>query len=596
MSAGVVDYRVGGPLAREAGSGPSETPVRAEDAPSSVSPTGAQILTSAEQVVSVVVAAGLTHAFMVPGETVLPLIDAFDAHPDVRLVTTRHEGGASFMAAAFARLTGRLTACLASRIPGASNLSIGLHTASVDSCPVLALVGQVGTGDRYRRAFQEVDLAQFLAPVTKWVAEPPAGSRLAELAHAAARHALCGRPGPTALVLQEDILDERVPASEHSGIDRPRPSASSEEVVAVLNRLRRADTPIVWVGGGVIDADAGHLVQSLAEHEEIPVMTAWRRLDAFPNSHRLYLGQSGLAVAPSVRDRMEHADFILAIGTQLGQLSTFHYKTLQQHTAIVHVSGHAEGLGGPFSGVKPILSDPHNFLTQLLDAAHREDPDPGLVKARVEENNTARKRWLAESTPTASGSHPGYVDQEVLAYHLRATIPADAVVTNDAGSFAAWISRYLTRDHSRTYLAPTSGAMGYAIPAALAAKLARPSVPAIAIVGDGGFMMTGAEIETAVRERLPVVVVVVDNGEYGTIRLHQERRRMGHFPGSLLGSIDFAAYGRSLGAEGFTVSADRDVRGVLNEALESTRPTVVHVRVDPAQLDIDARAEADGDR
>jgi len=556
------------------------------DAPSSVSLTGAHVSTSAEQAVSVVVAAGLTHAFMVPGESFLPLIDAFDKHPGARLVTARHEAGASFMAAAFARLTGRLTACLASRIPGASNLSIGLHTALVDSCPVVALVGQVGTRDRYRRAFQEVDLAQFLAPVTKWVSEPPGGSRLAELMHAAARQALQGRPGPAALVLREDILDERVPASEHSWIDRPRPSASSEEVEAALGRLRRADAPAIWVGTGVIDAEAGHLVQSLAEHEEIPVITAWRRPDAFPNSHRLYLGQSGLAAAPSARDRLEHADCILAIGTQLGQLSTFRYKALRHETEIIHVLGHAEGLGGPFPGVTPILSDPHHFLTKLIEAAQRADPDPGVLKARFEQNRAARKRWLAESKPAASGSHPGYVDQEVLAHQLRATIPPDAVVTNDAGSFTAWISRYLTRDHPRTYLAPTSGAMGYAIPAAVAAKLARPTVPVIAIVGDGGFMMTGAEVETAVRERTRVVVVVVDNGEYGTIRLHQERRRTGHFPGSLLGPIDFAAYGRSLGAAGFTVSANRDVRGVLDEALESNRPAVVHVRVDPAQLDI----------
>lgn len=567
-----------------------DTPVRAGGEPSAASPRGAQGSTSAEQAVSVVVAAGLTHAFMVPGESFLPLIDAFDAHPRVRLVTTRHEGGASFMASAFARLTGRLTACLASRIPGASNLSIGLHTALVDSCPVVALLGQVGTCNRYRRAFQEVDLAQFLAPVTKWVSEPPRGSRLAELTYAAARHALEGRPGPTALILQEDILEELVPASEHSWIDRPRPSASSEEVEAVLKKLRRADTPIIWVGGGVIDADAGHLVQSLAEHEETPVMTAWRRPDAFPNRHRLYLGQSGLAAGPSVTDRLEQADFILAIGTQLGQLSTFSYQTLQQGKAIVHVLGYAEGLGGPFPGVEPILSDPHHFLTQLLYAAEREDPDPDALQARVQQNNTARKRWLAESTPTLLGSRPGHVDQEVLAYHLQATVPADAVVTNDAGSFAAWISRYLPRDRPRTYLAPTSGAMGYAIPAALAAKLATSTVPVIAIVGDGGFMMTGAEIETAVRERIPVVVVVVDNGEYGTIRLHQERRRIGHAPGSLLGPIDFAAYGRSLGAEGFTVSEDSDVRGVLDEALHINRPTVVHVRVDPTQLDIDDHA------
>ena len=542
---------------------------------------------------SVLVAAGVTHAFMVPGESFLPLIDALDAHPGVRLIATRHEGGASFMAAAFARLTGRLTVCLASRLPGTSNLSIGLHTALVDGCSVVALLGQVSTENRYRGAFQEVDLAQFLAPVTKWVSEVPRGSRLAELTHTAARNALRGCPGPTALVLAEDVLDERVSATEHPGLGRPRPSASSEDVDAVLNRLRSADAPIIWVGGGVIDADAGHRVQLVAEHEEIPVLTAWRRPDAFPNSHRLYVGQSGLGAAPSARRRLEHADFILAIGTRLGQLSTFHYATLQEGAMIVQVLGYMEGLGGPFPGVTSIVSDPHHFLTQLLVAAQREEPDPGVVKARREQNDAAREQWIAESTPAASGSHSGYVDQEVLAHHLRATVPLDSVITNDAGSFAVWISRYLRRDHPRTYLAPTSGAMGYAIPAALAAKLARPDVPAIAIVGDGGAMMTGAEIETAVRERIPVVVIVVDNGEYGTIRLHQERRRTGHFPGSLLGPIDFAAYGRSLGAEGFTVSSDSDVRGVLVEALHACRPAVVHVKVDPTQLGIDDHAQVD---
>ena len=532
----------------------------------------------------------MTHAFMVPGEGFLPLIDALDSHPAVRLVSTRHEGGASFMAAAHARLTGRLTACLASRIPGAGNLAIGLHTALVDGCPVVALVGQVTTENRHRGAFQEVDLSGFLAPVTKWLAEPPTADRIVELGQRAVQTTLLDRPGPSALLLAQDVLDQRVPPGIPNKIDLPRSSAHPEQVGAVLAMLRTARSPIMWVGGGVIDADATPIVESIAESEEIPVLAAWRRPDAFPNSHRLYLGQSGLGSPPSVLRRLLEADFILAIGTELGQLSTFQYEALRGGATLIHVSGHSDGLGGPFSNTISILSDPGFFLSELLRAARAEPMQTTVADVRRPQNATYRAQWLTESTPSSIGRRPGYVDQEVLAYHMRSLIPDDAIITNDAGIFSSWVGRYITRERPRTYLAPTSGAMGYAIPAAIAASLARPTRPVVAIAGDGGFLMTGAEIETAVRERAPITGVVVDNGQYGTIRFHQERVQPAHFPGSTLGPIDFAGYARSLGGAGITVSEEGEVAGALIEAIHADVPTVVHVRVDPAQLDIQSDA------
>jgi acetolactate synthase-1/2/3 large subunit len=536
-------------------------------------------------VVDALVAAGVDHAFTVPGESFMGVLDALAEEPRIRVVATRHEGGAAFMAAAYARIAGRPAVCMGTRMVGAANMAIGIHTARQDSAPLIALAGQVTTAARHREAFQEVELAQAFAPVAKWTVEPPSAERLGELTYRAARESLFGRPGPVLISLREDILNEDVARVAYPKLTPPRPAPDPAAVARIIALLRNAERPLLLAGGGVIASGATDALVRLSETLSLPVMTVLRRQDAFPNDHPQYIGMTGGWAPTSVKERALTADVLIAIGTRLNEFASWDYALPASNTRFVHVDVDASTLGGHATPEIACVSDARLFIEALGRAAEAEPIRAERRAGWAERTRAERERWDRETTPARRGSaREGFVDQQAVVWHLRRILPADAIVTSDAGNFGGWQHRYLRFTEPGTFLAPTNGAMGYGIPAAIAAKLARPDRPVVAFIGDGGFLMTGTEIETAVRERTPLVAIVLDNEQYGTIRMYQQDPK--HRIATKLGPVDFAALARSLGAVGFTVRSDDDFPGAFQEALQADRPAVIHVPIDPQQLSV----------
>ena len=549
-------------------------------------PGGVLVSTGGHAVVQALLAAGVDHAFCVPGESFLGLLDALYDTPKIRVIATRHEGGAAFMAEAFGKLTRRPAVCMGTRMVGAGNLAIGIHTAQQDSSPMLALVGQVATGERHREAFQETELAHVFAPISKWAVEPPRADRLGELTLRAARLAMSGRPGPVVISLREDLLAEDAPDFEPEPFEPPRPGPDPRRIGDALRLLRNARRPIMLLGGGVLAARATDLFVRLAETEQIPVSAAWRRPDVFPNDHPLFLGHGGLGAPGSVVQRLLDADVILAVGTRLNEMTSQAYRVPAVSARIIHVDLWAEGLGGHRPADVPIQSDAALFAEALLAAIALTPAPHSTLDERRKRNAVDRAAHEAQATPQRGQARPGYLDQQTIAAQLRCVLPSNAVVTTDAGNFGGWPARYLRWREPGTFLGPTSGAMGYAVPAGIAARLARPDRPVVSLVGDGGFLMTGLEVETAVRENVPIVVLVYDNSQYGTIRMHQEREHPGRPIATALGPVDFAGIARALGANGVTVRDEQEFSSLLADGLRSSTPSVFHLRVDPEQISV----------
>jgi acetolactate synthase-1/2/3 large subunit len=535
-------------------------------------------------VLEVLRAAGVDHAFGVPGESFMGLMDAIYDDPSIRFVSTRHEEGATFMATAYARLTGRPALSMATRMVGGGHASIAIHTARQDSTPIIVVLGHVPTAWRHREAFQEVELAAVFREVAKWAVEPPAADRLAELTFRAARTAISGRPGPVVLAIREDLLAEDVDAPAVRPIVAAAAAPEPAAVRRTLDLLRSASRPAFLVGGGILAARATAALVEVAEQEQVPVFTGWRRPDAFPNNHPLYLGWAGLRSPELGFRRLRAADLIVAVGTRLGEFPTHRYKIPAPGTKLVHVDLAAEDLGGHLQADVACVADARLFLEALLEAGRAMPPAEDALAERRRANEADRAAWEAATTPGRGRARDGYVDQQVVAARIQPVLDRGGILATDAGNFAGWPARYLRWHEPGTFLGPSSGAMGYGIPSAIGAKLARPDRPVVCVVGDGGFMMTGTELETAVRENIPVAVVVLDNEQYGTIRMHQEKDHPGRPIGTRLGPIDFAALARALGARGVTVTDNAEVGDAIDDAVASDQPTVVHLRLDPDQL------------
>jgi len=462
---------------------------------------------------------GVRYAFGVPGESFLGLLDALHETPEIQLIATRHEGGASFRAEAVGKLTGQPAICMGTRGVGSANLAIGIHTAQQDSTPLIALVGQVETPFRHREALQEVELASFLTPISKWAIEAPDGASLPRLFSEAYRRSTSGRPGPVAIALRGDLLDE------NAIDDLPKPSSPSasaplladiERALALLNGAKR---PLILAGGGVNRADANDRLVRFAEMIGAPVMTTFRRSDVFPNDHLLYLGSMSFGASPTMRERALTADVVLAIGTRLGELSTLGYTVPNPEAVLIHIDAAPDVLGQSFPATVAIACAPDAALDALMTHAGSVDwPDRSIG------NSADRRAYVAASTPPNPPAVDNLVDPAAVVDQLQRQLPPEAVLTSDAGNFFSWVGRYYQFRQPRTFLGPTSGAMGYAVPAAVAAALVNgPGVPAVALAGDGGFMMTSNELAVAVQLGLPVKCIVFNNALYGTIRLHQER-------------------------------------------------------------------------
>ena len=533
--------------------------------------TGARIL------VDQLVVHGVDTVFCVPGESYIGALDALRDAP-IRLVVARHEAGAANMAEAYGKLTGRPGICFVTRAPGATHAATGVYTAFQDSTPLILFVGQVPRGHRGREAFQELDYAAAFGSYSKWVDEVERPGSFPETTAHAFQTALSGRLGPVVVALPEDVLDARAEVSDAA----PRVPVQAAPSAADLARLREllgvAERPLVVIGGGGWSAQAAADLQAFAEANGLPVTTSFRRQDYVDNASPSYAGVLTIGHDPALASRLRDADLLLVVGARLGDIPTRGYTTLEPPRTpqtLVHVHADADELGRVFEPDLPIVSGSPEFLA----AARTLEPVEPAQRAGWTES--ARADFISGLRHRRG---PGELDLGDVIEHLRERLPDDAILTNGAGNYTVWCHLYYVFRRYRTQLAPCSGAMGYGIPAALAAKVVFPKRTVVCVSGDGDFLMSGHEFAAAVQEKLPIVVLVVNNGMYGTIRMHQERLFPGRVVGTELVNPDFVGWARAFGAYGELVVRSKDFPDALERALGQDRPALLELRVDPEAI------------
>ncbi|HEY2776781.1 MAG TPA: thiamine pyrophosphate-binding protein [Gaiellaceae bacterium] len=513
---------------------------------------------------------GAEIAFCVPGESYIPLLDGL-YESSIRVITCRHEAGAANMAEAYGKLTGRPGICMVTRGPGATHASVAVHTAYQDSTPMILLVGQVGTDALEREAFQEMDYRHMFGGTAKWVAQIDRAERIPELVARAFATACAGRPGPVVLALPEDVLATELDAADAEPCRVARPSPSSQDIERLRQLLEQAERPFAILGGAGWTPGASDGMRAFLEANAIPAGAAFRRQDVLDNTSPVYAGDVGIAPNPKLAARVREADLLLAVGPRLGEATTSGYTLIDvpvPRQALVHVHPGAEELGRVYQAELPILAAPELFADAVAEMR---------VDVRWQDWASSARRDYEEWQCVEP--MPGPIDLAQCIAHMHARVP-DAVVTNGAGNHTLWIHRFWRFHSFPSQLAPTSGAMGYGLPAAIAAKLVAPERPVICFSGDGDFLMLGQELATAAQYNLPIVVVIVDNGMYGTIRMHQERRFPARVFATDLVNPDFAAYARAFGAHGEIVRSTDEFPEAFERALTSGRPAVLSLAVD----------------
>jgi acetolactate synthase-1/2/3 large subunit len=522
---------------------------------------------------------GADTIFGVPGESYLAALDALYAQRNsIRYIICRQEGGASNMAEAYGKLTGKPGIAFVTRGPGATNASIGLHTGFQDSTPMILLVGQVARETYDREAFQEIDYRRMFGQMAKWVVQIEDARRIPELISQAFHRALNGRPGPVVVVLPEDMLADEVEVADAGPYKISRGAPSPADMATLRSLLDAAKQPMVILGGGGWSAEACADIKAWVEANGLPVTTAFRNQDLIDNRHPNFVGDLGIGVNPPLGKRLRESDLIIAIGPRLGEATTGNYTLFDlpvPRQKLVHVHAGAEELGRVYQATLPINSGMAHFAA----AAKAMKPVEGARwKADLE---AARADYLKNIEPN---QQPGAVNITEVVGWLNKRLPDDVIVTNGAGNYAAFLHRFFQYRGFRTQLAPTSGAMGYGVPAAVAAKVAAPGRMVVSFAGDGCFLMNGQEFATAVQHGANVVIVVVDNGMYGTIRMHQEREYPTRVHGTELRNPDFAAYARAFGGHGETVEKTADFAAAFERAVAAGKPAIIHMKTDPEAL------------
>jgi acetolactate synthase-1/2/3 large subunit len=521
---------------------------------------------------------GVERAFCVPGESYLALLDALYDTPEISLIVCRHESGAAMMADADGKLTGCPGVCLVTRGPGATNASAGVHIAYQDSTPLVLLIGQVARGVVDRESFQEIDVRRMFGQMAKWVAQIDAASRIPEYLSRAFYTATAGRAGPVVLALPEDMLTEQaaVDDAEPYRIIQSHPGAGE------MNRLREllsaCTRPLMILGGSGWTREACEDIKTFAATSNIPVGVSFRCQHLFDNTHPNYVGDIGIGVNPQLGRRVREADLLLVVGARLGEMTTSGYTLLdvpRPRQGLVHVYPGAEELGRVYQPTLAINAGMPAFAA----AARALTPvDSSAWEAIMAE---ARSDYLAYIEPTVG---PGELQLAEVVGWLRENLPTDAVVANGAGNYTAWVHRFYQYRSFRSQLAPTSGSMGYGVPAAVAAKAQYPERIVVCFAGDGCFLMTGQELATAVQYGLDIVILVVNNGMYGTIRMHQERNYPGRVSGTSLINPDFAALARAYGAYGELVERTADFPAAFERAIAAGKPALLELRIDPEAI------------
>jgi acetolactate synthase-1/2/3 large subunit len=511
--------------------------------------------------------------FSVPGESFLAVLDAFYNEKDVKLMTCRHESGATFMAESYGKLTKTPGVAMVTRGPGATNASIGVHTAFHDATPLVLFIGQIPRPHKEREAFQEMDLVSFFRPTTKWAAEIPTAERIPEFVARAFHEAMSDRPGPVVLVLPEDMLREE---ADVEILPLPCPQESCPNPVALQKAhalLANARKPLLILGGSTWENEALKRVEAFAKRWYMPVATSFRRQDLFDNYSEVYAGPLGIGANPKLAQRVQDADLIFALGTRLDDVTTNHYTLIKApvpQQKLLHVHCSAKELGKIYSAEVAIHSGLNTLASALQDWAA-----PDHIPWR-DWCADAHADYLADLLPAPM---PGHLDLGEAMVFLRDVLPKESIITIGAGSFMGWPQRYYRYALPKTQIGPVVGAMGYGVPAAIAAKLLYPDRPVIAFSGDGCFLMTGQELATAVRYQLPIIFMVINNNMYGTIRLHQEKHYPGRTVGTDLYNPDFAMFAQAFGASGEVIENTAAFMPAFQRALRAKGPYLLELRI-----------------
>ncbi len=535
--------------------------------------TGGQI------VVDALLQHGVDTAFTVPGESFLPILDALhDARESVRLIVCRHESPASHMSEAYGKLTGKPGICLVTRGPGATQASIGVHTAAQDSTPMILLVGQVNSQYLGREAWQEIDVARVFGPIAKWATQIERVQDIPAVMREAFHIATSGRPGPVVIAMPEDILYEQAIVSDVEPQPRVPALASAAQLTRLQEMLSRAARPLMILGGSGWSPASCDAMRQFIERFELPVCTSFRRQDLFDNLHPQYAGSLGIGVAEQLAQRVREADLILAFGTRLGETTTSEYQLLQAPRPVqtlVHMHSGADELGRVYQADLAIHADMPAFAHALAQLQAQES------KPWAQAVIAGHDDYLQTLAPTPM---PGALNMAEVVTWLRQRLPADSIITNGAGNYTSWVHRFYAWRQTQTQLAPISGAMGYGVPAAIAAQVVYPQRTVVCFAGDGCFLMSGQELATVRQYKLPIVFIVVNNGMYGSIRMHQEM----NFPGKVfatdLENPDFVALAKAYGLHSALVECTQDFAAAFENAVNCGGAALLELRIDPQAI------------
>ena len=534
--------------------------------------------TGGKLIVEALEANGVDRIFCVPGESYLAVLDALYDSP-IRTVVCRQEGGAAMMADCQGRLTGKPGICFVTRGPGATNASAGVHIAMQDSIPMILFIGQIAGHAREREAFQEVNYKRFFGDIAKWVVEIDRAERIPELVTRAFAVATSGRPGPVVISLPEDMLVSEVEAPQAlaaTPVETRPGDAELDRLEALLNAAKR---PFVILGGTRWNAEAVARMQSIAETWALPVGCSFRRQMLFDHQHANYAGDVGIGINPKLADAIKQADLVLLLGGRMGEMPSSDYTILKSpypDQTLVHVHADANELGRVYRPTLAINASPAAFVEAFAKRRPKAEPAWAAETTRLHDN------YRAWSTTPKTG--PGAVHMGPIMDYLESVLPEDAILTNGAGNYATWVHRFHRFRRFGTQAAPTSGSMGYGLPAAVSAKSVFPEREVVCFAGDGCFMMHGQEFATAVQYDLPIITVVVNNGIYGTIRMHQEREYPGRVEGTDLRNPDFAALARAYGGHGETVVKTEEFAPAFERARASGKPSIIEVKLDPEAI------------
>ncbi|MBY7142716.1 acetolactate synthase [Virgibacillus sp. NKC19-3] len=524
-------------------------------------------MTAAQAIIAYMKKEGVRKVFCVPGESYLPVLDVLHDEPSIDVISTRHEGGAAFMAEGYGKSALKPGIVFATRAVGAANLSIGVHTAYQDSTPMIVFLGQVHRTFRGREGFQEVDLDQYFRHIAKWAVEVDDAKRIPEILQRAFRIATSGRPGPVVVALPEDMLLEEANMQFGPVTSRPKPAPSQNEMGYIEKLLTLAQKPVIIAGGGIKSAQAEDDLLAFAEKYEIPVLAAFRRQDVFSNNHPLYVGHLGLGTDKKILQTVNQADVVIALGTRLSEVTTQDYSIITPDKKLIHITIDYDTIGKVYAPDIGIVADVKEALQLFM---------------HMDVDGTPWRRWadtrrqVFEEVSSLDVLADDVINKRIIAYMAK-KLPEHALLTTDAGNFAGWLHAFYPFQKKHTYVGPTSGAMGYGMPAALGAKLAFPEKTVVSLSGDGGFMMTGQELETAVRHNIPVLSLVFNNNMYGTIRMHQEM----HYPEKVeatdLGDVSFKDLAISMGADGYIVRTIEAFEAAFDQALQKQKPAVIEI-------------------